>query len=78
MFLNDKWLGRRLNSDDDKCLTRWTYSNGWEIRLQASNKAILTTVFDDDSSFLSRGVRWARAHWRGNLTVMMNNDYWYR
>lgn len=77
-FLNDHFLGKRLNSDDDKCLTRWTFSKGWQIRLQMSEESVILTSLHSNSKFLSQCVRWARAHWRGNLTVMMKNDYWFR
>ncbi|TKA74504.1 hypothetical protein B0A49_05610 [Cryomyces minteri] len=77
-FLNDTWFGRPLNTDDDKCLTRWTYSKGWKIHLQFDDNAVLETTMECSSKFLLQCVRWARAHWRGNLTVMANNSYWYR
>lgn len=77
-FLNDRWLGRKLNTDDDKCLTRWTFSHGWKIRIQPSEHSVLSTTLEDNPKFLSQCVRWARAHWRGNLKVMANNDYWLR
>ncbi|KAK4993687.1 hypothetical protein LTR50_000298 [Elasticomyces elasticus] len=76
-FLNDHWLGRHLNSDDDKCLTRWTYTLGWDIALQFDEKAVLETTLESNTKFLHQCVRWARAHWRGNLTVMMKGNYWY-
>lgn len=73
-FTHDTWLGRPLNTDDDKCLTRWVYSNGWEIALQKST--VLETSLEESSAFLSQCMRWARAHWRGNFTVMTNETYW--
>ncbi|WPH02145.1 glycosyltransferase family 2 protein [Acrodontium crateriforme] len=33
-FINDSWFGKQLNSDDDKCLTRYVYSRGWSIAIQ--------------------------------------------
>lgn len=75
-FMNDAWFGRPLNTDDDKCLTRWAFSNGWKIALQFDDRAILETTLEDNPKFLHQCIRWARAHWRGNLTVMSNNTYW--
>ena len=75
-FMNDSWLGRKLNSDDDKCLTRYVYSHGWSIALQSDPRAIIETTLEEDTKYISQCVRWARAHWRGNFTVMTNETYW--
>jgi cellulose synthase/poly-beta-1,6-N-acetylglucosamine synthase-like glycosyltransferase len=73
-FTHDTWMGRPLNSDDDKCLTRYVYAHGWSIAIQTST-ALETTV-ENNPEYLSQCLRWARAHWRGNFTVMMNETYW--
>jgi hypothetical protein len=73
-FTHDTWMGRPLNSDDDKCLTRYVYSHGWSIAIQTSTT--LETTVEDNSAYLAQCLRWARAHWRGNFTVMMNETYW--
>lgn len=76
-FTNDTWLGKPLNSDDDKCLTRYVYSHGWSIVIQSDPRSIIeTTVELDFWGYLSQCMRWARAHWRGNFTVMTNERYW--
>ncbi|KXT05076.1 hypothetical protein AC578_7537 [Pseudocercospora eumusae] len=75
-FRNDKWRGKPLNSDDDKCLTRYVYSHGWKICLQFDPKAVLETTVEGDRKYLAQCMRWARAHWRGNFTVMENETYW--
>ncbi|KAK5169499.1 uncharacterized protein LTR77_005475 [Saxophila tyrrhenica] len=75
-FQNDSWRGRPLNSDDDKCLTRYVYSHGWSIKIQSDSHAILETTLEEDSKFIDQCMRWARAHWRGNFTVMENEKYW--
>jgi len=31
---------------------------------------------EEGAQFLTQCLRWARAHWRGNFTVMMNESYW--
>ncbi|KAM0714419.1 hypothetical protein Q7P37_010206 [Cladosporium fusiforme] len=73
-FTHDTWLGRPLNSDDDKFLTRYLYSHGWEIALQTS--VVLETSLETSWNYLSQCLRWARAHWRGNFTVMSKESYW--
>jgi cellulose synthase/poly-beta-1,6-N-acetylglucosamine synthase-like glycosyltransferase len=73
-FTHDTWMGRPLNSDDDKCLTRYVYAHGWSIAIQISTS--LETTVENNAQYLSQCLRWARAHWRGNFTVMMNETYW--
>jgi len=73
-FTHDTWMGRPLNSDDDKCLTRYTYAHGWSIAIQTSTS--LETTVENNVQYLAQCLRWARAHWRGNFTVMMNESYW--
>ncbi|KAF2167927.1 glycosyltransferase family 2 protein [Zasmidium cellare ATCC 36951] len=75
-FTHDTWRGKPLNSDDDKCLTRWVYSNGHKIVLQFDSRAVIETTVEGDIKYLSQCMRWARAHWRGNFTVMENEQYW--
>ncbi len=77
-FLTDAWFGRLLNTDDDKCMTRWLYAHGWKIKLQFHEDAVLETTLETGPKFLYQCLRWSRAHWRGNLTVMMNHSYWWR
>nr|OQO21279.1 hypothetical protein B0A51_13131 [Rachicladosporium sp. CCFEE 5018] len=73
-FTHDSWLGRPLNTDDDKCLTRFVYSRGWRIAFQTA--AVLETSLEDNPKYVQQCLRWARAHWRGNFTVMTNESYW--
>ena len=76
-FQTDSWLGKKLNSDDDKCLTRYVYSHGWGIKIQGDEAATIETTLEEDGKFLSQCLRWARARFRGNFTVMCNETYWY-
>ena len=75
-FREDLWLGRKLNSDDDKCLTQYVYSHSWQIALQSDSRSLIETTLQDNPKYVSQCVRWARAHWRGNFTVMTNESYW--
>ena len=77
-FLNDQYLGKVLNTDDDKFLTRWTYSHNWDIAIQFDERAALETTMEFNCKYLSQCMRWARAHWRGNLTVMRTTNYWWK
>ncbi|KAI2630441.1 putative polysaccharide synthase Cps1 [Xylaria nigripes] len=75
-FQNDAWLGKKLNSDDDKCLTRYVYSHGWNIAIQSDPRATIETTVEPDWKYILQCLRWARAHWRGNFTVMGKETYW--
>jgi len=75
-FENDKWLGKPLNTDDDKCLTRYVYSHGWGITIQFDSRSVLETTVEDNPKYLDQCLRWARSHFRGNFTVMTNETYW--
>lgn len=76
-FLSDNWGGKKLNSDDDKCLTRYVYSRGWNIAIQPDPRATIETTVEPDRKYIQQCLRWARAHWRGNFTVMNKETYWY-
>lgn len=75
-FENDQWRGRPLNSDDDKCLTRYVYSHGWGIAIQFDERSIIETTLEYNPKYLDQCLRWARAHFRGNFIVMSNETYW--
>ncbi|KAI7481046.1 glycosyltransferase family 2 protein [Hortaea werneckii] len=75
-FENDQWRGRPLNTDDDKCLTRYVYSHGWKIVIQFDERSVIETTLEDNPKYLDQCLRWARAHFRGNFIVMSNETYW--
>ncbi|KAF2148192.1 glycosyltransferase family 2 protein [Myriangium duriaei CBS 260.36] len=77
-FCNDSFLGRKLMVDDDKALTRFIYSRGWNIKLNFHKDCTIETTFEEGAKYFSQCIRWARGHWRGNLIVMAKEDYWYR
>jgi len=85
-FQNGHFMGKKLDSDDDKFLTRWLYSHGpsrtgrvgpgegWQIAIQRS--VHLETTLEEDWKYIHQCLRWARARFRGNFTVMRNETYW--
>ena len=77
-FQNDQYRGRVLNTDDDKFLTRWTYSHNWKIAIQCDEAAVIETTLKSNRRYLNQCTRWARAHWRGNFTVMRTTNYWWK
>ncbi|KAI1824284.1 putative polysaccharide synthase Cps1 [Xylaria intraflava] len=75
-FINKAWFGKKLNSDDDKCLTRYVYSHGWKIVIQPDPRSTIETTVEPDKKYILQCLRWARAHWRGNFAVMRGESYW--
>lgn len=72
---NDTFLGHPITVDDDKRLTRFVYSSGYEIAIQRGT-CLETSLERSPGKFLSQATRWARGHWRGNFMVMTNETYW--
>ena len=56
-FQNDSWLGRKLNSDDDKCLTRYVFAHGWKIAIQFDERSIIETTLEDNSTYIDQCLR---------------------
>jgi cellulose synthase/poly-beta-1,6-N-acetylglucosamine synthase-like glycosyltransferase len=52
-FTNDLWLGKYpLNSGDDKFLTRWMVSHGWNTYAQICKEAELYSTFKNNWRFI--------------------------
>lgn len=80
-FLKDRRCGGRVDVKigDDKRLTRAVFRRGWKIRLVYSTEAFLATTLEEDGArFLGQCLRWARAHWQGNVAVVAGETYWCR
>ncbi|KAG2174782.1 hypothetical protein INT43_005844 [Umbelopsis isabellina] len=79
-FQNDLWLGKYpLNSGDDKYLTRWMVSHGWNTHIQVTPEAELSSTFKDNWHFLKQVLRWTRNTWRSDFRSLFTERYiWYR
>ena len=76
---NTEYAGKKVVADDDKTLTKWIFRNDLEIKIQAGANCYLETTLNNDwTGFIAQCMRWERAKWRGNLSVMKNEDYWYK
>lgn len=72
-------LAPNVGASDDKALTRYVFSQGWNIAMQYHPDALIETTLENDYLGLSNQcVRWARGHWRGNFNVMTTATYWYK
>lgn len=79
-FTNDYWLGKyHLNSGDDKFLTRWLVSHGWNTYVQCCSGAELQSTMKPNWRFLKQVLRWTRNTWRSDLrSVFMERHIWTR
>lgn len=79
-FCNDYWLGKyHLNSGDDKFLTRWLVSHGWNTYVQCCKEAELLSTMKPNWRFLLQVLRWTRNTWRSDLrSIFMERYVWTR
>jgi hypothetical protein len=70
-YLNENWLGCRLNPDDDNCITRWLWSFGYRIRIQSAEEVVVHTTLETTLlKYLSQCIRWERSRWRHTFTLV--------
>ncbi|KAF8907894.1 glycosyltransferase family 2 protein [Gymnopilus junonius] len=75
-FTHDYWLGKyQLNSGDDKFLTRWMVSHGWNTYVQCCPEAELLSTMKPNWRFLKQVLRWTRNTWRSDLRSLFTERY---
>ncbi|KAI8644336.1 nucleotide-diphospho-sugar transferase [Parasitella parasitica] len=78
-FTNDLWLGKYpLNSGDDKFLTRWMVSHGWNTYAQICKEAELYSTFKNNWRFVKQVLRWTRNTWRSDFRSLFTERYIWR
>lgn len=79
-FQNDLWLGKYpLNSGDDKFLTRWMVTHGWNTFVQVCPEAELFSTFKDNWRFIKQVLRWTRNTWRSDFrSLFTERKIWSR
>ncbi|CAO3593367.1 unnamed protein product [Absidia cylindrospora] len=79
-FTNDLWRGKYpLNSGDDKFLTRWMHSHGWNTYAQVCKEAELFSTFKNNWRFVKQVLRWTRNTWRSDFRSLFTERYiWHR
>ncbi|CAM0139202.1 hypothetical protein VKS41_002398 [Umbelopsis sp. WA50703] len=79
-FTNDLWRGKYpLNSGDDKFLTRWMVSHGWNTYMQVCSDAELLSTFKTDWRFLKQVLRWTRNTWRSDFrSLFVERHLWLK
>ncbi|KAH8547689.1 putative polysaccharide synthase [Umbelopsis sp. PMI_123] len=75
-FINDLWRGKYpVNSGDDKFLTRWMVSHGWNTYMQVCSEAELLSTFKTDWRFLKHVLRWTRNTWRSDFRFLFVEEH---
>ncbi|KAI9276891.1 nucleotide-diphospho-sugar transferase [Phascolomyces articulosus] len=78
-FTHDLWLDKYpLNSGDDKFLTRWMVSHGWNTYIQVCPEAELYSTFKNNWRFLRQVLRWTRNTWRSDIRSLFTERYIWR
>jgi cellulose synthase/poly-beta-1,6-N-acetylglucosamine synthase-like glycosyltransferase len=78
-FTNDLWRGKYpLNSGDDKFLTRWMHSHGWNTYAQVCKEAELFSTFKNNWRFVKQVLRWTRNTWRSDFRSLFTERYIWR
>jgi cellulose synthase/poly-beta-1,6-N-acetylglucosamine synthase-like glycosyltransferase len=70
-YINERWQGKILNTDDDNFVTRYLVANGWGTCIQISNEAEVQTTLECNWGFLLQCLRWARSNLRSNISSML-------
>ena len=68
-----------LNTDDDKCITRWSFRRGWDVAFVTDPVATVETDLGEYPKFIQQCLRWVRTTWRNNPSSLFNDGtLWFR
>lgn len=74
-FLNEKFLGKTLDSGDDKCLTRQTYEQGYNT-IFIKSFVVYSEIPDSISVWLKQNLRWYRNGARSDGLSLLSRTMW--
>ena len=77
-FQNERFFFRRfgpLNPDDDNFITRWVVRQGWRVKFQYSDDAMIQTRVGTYPRYLSQCLRWVRTTWRSNSASLFTDPF---
>ncbi|KAF2247242.1 glycosyltransferase family 2 protein [Trematosphaeria pertusa] len=86
-FLNEfvLRLGERFRgfgpivADDDNFLTRWIINHGWDVKIQCSKEATITTPLGKYPKFVQQCQRWSRTTFRQNpIALFADRTIWWK
>lgn len=75
-FMNERFffgLFGPLNPDDDNFITRWVVRQGWKVKFQYSDDAMVQTRVGTYPRYLSQCLRWVRTTWRSNFASLFTD-----
>ncbi|CAN5681313.1 hypothetical protein BH10CHL1_BH10CHL1_35990 [soil metagenome] len=74
-LMNEKFMGQKVISGDDKCLTLLLQANHWKVRYQ-ENARVYTPGFGVFGGFQKQRLRWARNSWRSDFKALFSSWAW--
>ena len=77
LFLNERILGKRKESGEDKCLTRLVQSDGWKTYYQES-AVIYSDAASNFRTFCKQRIRWSRNSHNSDLLSLWQGWVWRR
>lgn len=77
-FLNEKFFGMQLQSGDDKALTRFCISSGYNQHHQLYNNCKLSTTFESGMRFIQQNIRWSRNTFRSDFAALFIERHIWR
>ncbi len=76
-LMNETFMGQKVISGDDKCLTLLLQANHWKVRYQ-SNARVYTPGFGVFGGFQKQRLRWARNSWRSDFKALFSGWAWHK
>jgi len=76
-MLNEKFMGKKCISGEDKALTNLVQSRGWKTRY-VNNAVVKTFGAADIWTYIKQQIRWARNSWRADIKLLKSKWVWQR
>ncbi|KAF2856739.1 glycosyltransferase family 2 protein [Plenodomus tracheiphilus IPT5] len=69
-----------VTADDDNFITRWVINQGWNVKIQSSKEATMTTVLGRyPLKFPAQAFRWSRSTFRQNpIALAVDRTVWWK
>ncbi len=74
-LVNEKFLGKKCISGDDKTLTNFIQRDGWLVKY-VERALVYTPGFPDMKTYTKQQIRWTRNSWRADLTSVFSRWLW--